>query len=80
MLPLIPDTGSFSVIRRIPYEQIKPGMIVVYKAKWAHSNVQHVVSYKSIFGYAMEGLNNDVLDPEYVTPENYVGVTVAIFD
>jgi hypothetical protein len=67
------------VVRRVPYADIKPGMIIVYRAKWAHKNVQHVASYKSPWGYAMQGLNNDRFDPEYCTPSNYLGVTVAIF-
>jgi hypothetical protein len=80
MLPLYPVTGVYFVTRKIPYGDIKPGMVVTYCAQFAHRNVSHIVLCPSSLGYFVQGLNNPWRDPECMTPDNYLGVSVEAFD
>jgi signal peptidase I len=66
------------VVQEINYDDIKKGMTVVY-IKSNGRRVAHSVIGETRGGFIVQGVNNDVEDPELVTPDNFVGVIVQAF-
>lgn len=75
MLPIYGD-NTMLVINAVPYDSLKPGMIVAYRNSFGFEVVHKLIG-KQTHGWRVEGLNNEEADRELVTPENLVGVVYA---
>ena len=71
-------TNTAVIVQEINYDDIKKGMTVVYIKSNGH-RVSHSDIGETRGGYIVQGVNNDVEDPELVTPENFVGVITHAF-
>ncbi len=75
MMPVYGE-NTILVISKIGYEEIKPGMNVVYMNKRAKL-VVHQTLERDRKGWRVQGINNAREDAERVTRENLVGVVYA---
>ena len=66
------------VVAKRDYETLKTGMTVVYVSRRG-SRVAHTIVGETRGGYILQGLNNDKVDQELLTPANYIGVVVDAF-
>ena len=78
MEPLIP-AESWIVTERIPYTQLRPGQVVLYRNRSGHL-VAHALVKLTRQGWLTVGVNNDgIIDPTPVTLTNYIGIVTAAF-
>lgn len=77
MSPLL-EPGSWVVIRPWAYEELKPGMIVLYTNN-SGRRIAHALVRKTPHGWLAAGVNNRSPDRELVTPLNIAGVLAAAF-
>jgi len=77
MEPLYAPNTAVVVAKR-DYETLKTGMTVVYVSRRG-SRVAHTIVGETRGGYILQGLNNDKVDQELLTPANYIGVVVDAF-
>jgi hypothetical protein len=68
--------NTILVLSKISYDELKPGMNVVYMNKRAKL-VVHQTLVREAKGWRVQGINNAREDPERVTRENLVGVVYA---
>lgn len=77
MAPLLgPDTVL--VMHPIAYEDLRAGMWVAYRDQ-AGRRIVHQLVVSGRDGWRVQGLNNERLDRERVTPENLLGVVYGVF-
>ncbi len=72
MEPLFGE-GSLLLVEKASINQIRPGMVVVYRDS-SGMLVAHNVERVEITGVQAKGINNSAADPELVTTENLIGV------
>ncbi len=78
MLPYFGD-GSILVVRAAPVEELRAGMVVVYRNRFGET-VAHRLEARSSAGWIARGANNTDADSTPVTAENLVGaVYVTIY-
>lgn len=77
MAPLLGD-NTLIVTHPIKWEDLKPGMIVVYRDSRG-KNITHKLSHQEKLHWVAVGINNEYVDEERVTPHNLVGVVYATF-
>ena len=77
MEPLIAP-GSWLVTRTCPFDELQPGMVVLYTTTSGRS-VAHALVRRTGRGWIAAGVNNTALDRELVTPSNLAGVIAAVF-
>jgi len=77
MLPLYPD-HTVLVVQRLPLEQLRPGMTVVFIGSRGRP-VAHTLVAKTIFGWTTRGMANARSDSTRVRAKNYVGTVVRAF-
>lgn len=77
MLPLF-GPGSMALARKTAFENIRPGMIAIYRDE-ANDLVAHRVMSSGDRGWTVKGQNNRRADREQVTEENFVGIVYAVF-
>lgn len=75
MNPVYGDT-TMLVVTPIAYEKLQAGMTVVYINRHGR-RVAHQLVAKGPRGWTAKGINNEVEDAEWVTPDNLVGVVYA---
>ena len=68
--------NTILVISKITYEDLKPGMNVVYTSRRGRQ-VVHQILERDATGWRIQGLNNEKEDTERVTRTNLVGVVYA---
>lgn len=79
MEPLLKG-GERYLLSRIPYDEMKPGYVCVYKAKMGHKKYRiiHMVYRKWGDNWEMYGINNKSIDTgKFMTRENYIGTVVS---
>jgi len=76
---MVPHYGSHSVliVDRIPFNELRVGMIVVYRNREGDL-VGHQLVRRDGAGWWTGGVNNSRLDPEPLEPRNYVGVVFGV--
>jgi hypothetical protein len=77
MEPLI-QPGSWIVTRPHPYQDLQPGMIVLYTPSYGRP-VAHALIRRTPHGWLAAGVNNKSIDRELVTSANLAGVLAAVF-
>lgn len=77
MLPLY-GSSSYIVVDPVDFFDLKRGMVVAYRNHMGR-NVAHRLVSKENFYWRVEGINNERIDSERVTPENLIGVVYATF-
>lgn len=77
MEPLL-QPGSWLVTKPEPFENLKPGMVVLYTTSEGKP-VAHALLRRTSGGWLVAGVNNRRVDPERVTPSNFAGVIAAVF-
>ncbi len=77
MEPLIAP-GSWIVTRTCPFDELQPGMVVLYTNTSGRS-IAHALVRRTGRGWIAAGVNNTSIDPELVTPSNLAGVITAVF-
>jgi hypothetical protein len=73
------SAGAVVVVAPESYSTLRRGLAVVYRRQNGLV-VCHVVSGWCLRGYIVQGLNNDKWDSECVTPKNYLGIAVAVYN
>ncbi|WP_138223342.1 S24/S26 family peptidase [Nibricoccus aquaticus] len=68
--------NTILVLSKISYDELKPGMNVVYTNRRAKL-VVHQTLARETKGWRVQGINNEREDPERVTRDNLVGVVYA---
>jgi len=76
MLPFFGD-GAILVMKPIPPERLRPGMVVVYRNRLGET-VAHRLINESREGWVVRGYNNDRADSTRVDEKNLRGVVYAI--
>lgn len=74
--------GDYVVLEPVPFESLKLGDIVTYKAGWnmALDSVIHRLVAKDKSGFIASGDNNPRSEPEWrITPDSYKAKCVAVF-
>ena len=81
MFPLFPAAPTFIVSKIIPFAEIRPGIVAVYRAKWAPKfPVAHRLVSKDGLGYIASGDANKRSESwERVVPGNFLGEVVGIW-
>lgn len=69
---------EFTLIRRVPFDSIKVGDVIVYRAYWHPQLVAHRVTAKGMGRLITKGDNNPVPDPGFVTRSSFVGLLTHI--
>jgi hypothetical protein len=77
MAPLYPS-GTVLVIARVPFDELKRGVTVIYRNQEGRP-IAHVLVSLSRKGWRAAGLNNPHLDEESVSPENLLGVVTSAY-
>ena len=77
MLPYF-GSGSVLVVKSLPAEKLRAGMVVVYKNRF-NETVAHRLVNATAAGWTAAGYNNREADSTPVTAENLVGVVYATF-
>lgn len=77
MLPYFGD-GSVIVVKSLPAEKLRAGMVVVYKNRF-NETVAHRLVNTTAAGWTAAGYNNREADSTPVTAANLVGVVYATF-
>lgn len=77
MLPYFGD-GSVLVVKTLPAEKLRAGMVVVYKNRF-NETVAHRLVASTAAGWTAAGYNNRETDSTPVTSANLVGVVYATF-
>lgn len=67
------DAHTLLLVEKVPYTQLSPGMIAVYKDADGQF-VGHSLLALSEEGWVAKGFNNSETDPSLVTASNFVGV------
>lgn len=70
--------GTAVVVRTGGYEQLQPGMPVVY-ASSRGVTVAHMLVAQTAHGWVAAGVNNEASDTELVTRDNLVGIITQAF-
>ncbi len=68
--------NTILVISKISYDELKPGMNVVYTNRRSKL-VVHQTLARETKGWRVQGINNEREDPDRVTRDNLVGVVYA---
>jgi len=68
--------NTILVISKISFDELKPGMSVVYTNRRGH-HVVHQALTREAAGWRVQGINNDRADADRVTRENLLGVVYA---
>jgi hypothetical protein len=68
--------NTILVISKISYDELKPGMNVVYTNRRAKL-VVHQTLAREAKGWRVQGINNELEDQDRVTRENLAGVVYA---
>ncbi len=68
----------YLVIEPIPFEDLKPGMLVAYDSINGQRIVHQLVSKEGGY-WTVKGINNPHEDGDYVTPHNLIGVVYGSF-
>jgi hypothetical protein len=71
-------SNTMVVISKIAYEDLKAGMTVAYMNRKGHQ-VVHQILEKKARGWSVQGLNNEVVDLDFVTRDNLLGVIYVSF-
>lgn len=69
---------EFTLIRRVPFESIKVGDVIVYRAHWHPTLVAHRVIQSGRGRLVTKGDNNPAPDPGFVTRSTFVGLLTHI--
>lgn len=77
MLPFF-GSGAVLVVKRLPAEKLRAGMVVVYINRF-NETVAHRLVAPTAAGWTAAGYNNRDADSTPVTAENLVGVVYATF-
>ena len=77
MTPLYGE-NSFIVITPTDFESLETGTIVAYRNDKGQT-VIHQLIRKRGKKWIAQGLNNKVMDDEWVTSEKFIGVVYAVF-
>jgi hypothetical protein len=78
MKPLL--QGGEWVVTAAAYNQIQLGQVLVYKAPYNQSPIIHRAVQKDNLGWIMSGDSSPRTESFFrVTPESYIGTTIAIF-
>jgi hypothetical protein len=72
------EPGSWIVTHPHPFEELKPGMVVLYTTTEGRP-VAHALVRRTSRGWLVVGVNNRRVDPELVTATNIAGVIAAVF-
>jgi signal peptidase I len=73
MEPLLVE-GDFVVIDiRVPYAELSEGDVVAYQPDWLPNLVLHRLAAKSGDSWKLDGINNGVYDPSYMSRKHYWG-------
>jgi hypothetical protein len=77
MLPFYKN-NTLLAVTKLPIDQLKPGMTVVFKCAegWP---VAHAVVEKTTEGWVTQGLHNAEADATVMTEQNYVGVVARAY-
>jgi len=70
--------GSVLVVKTLPAEKLRAGMVVVYKNRF-NETVAHRLVASTAAGWTAAGYNNRESDSTPVTSANLVGVVYATF-
>lgn len=77
MRPALPTERTVIVVREVPWDDLRPGCIVVY----THPRIgliTHRLVRKTPKGWWVKGDANRLCDDEWVTPNNIIGVVVEV--
>lgn len=77
MLPFF-GNGAVLVVKTMPVEKLKAGMVVVYSNRF-NETVAHRLISKTAGGWEVRGYNNAAADSTLVNGENLLGVVYATF-
>lgn len=77
MLPYF-GNGAVLVVKSLPAEKLRPGMVVVYTNRF-NETVAHRLVTATAAGWTAAGYNNREADSTPVTAANLVGVVYATF-
>jgi signal peptidase I len=77
MLPFF-GTGAVLVVKAISAAKLKPGMVVVYRNRFAETVAHRVISNEAT-GAVVQGYNNAQADSTRVDDTNLLGVVYATF-
>lgn len=78
MLPYF-GTGAVLVIKHIPAEKLRSGMVVVYTNRFNETVAHRIEANKAGAGWVAKGYNNDSADSTLVNEKNLVGVVYVTF-
>ncbi|WP_309384804.1 hypothetical protein [Cerasicoccus frondis] len=78
MLPYFGE-GSVLLVERARYDELEPGMMAVYLDK-SGDLVSHQLIRKVGSSWVTQGVNNAVVDKEYVGAHNYLGVVFGVLN
>ncbi len=78
MDPIYGENTVF-VIQPVPFESLKPGDQIAYRAPNGDMIV-HALMYQSPRGWVVKGYNNPDPDPYLVTRQNFIGWVEATFE
>ncbi len=77
MMPVYGE-NSFFVIRPADFDSLTRGTMIAYRYKYGQIIIHQLIR-KQGKKWMAQGLNNQVMDNEWVTTENIVGVVYAVF-
>lgn len=77
MLPYF-GVGAVLVVKKIPFEKLRAGMVVVYNNRF-NLMIAHCLISKDSAGWRATGYNNQAADSTLVSADNMVGVVYATF-
>lgn len=69
--------NTILIIKPVSFDELDEGMIVAYRDKDANRIVHQSVLKADVNGIA-KGWNNKVVDDEYVTKDNLIGVVLGV--
>ena len=77
MLPFFGD-GSVVIVKKIASNQLREGMVVVYRNRFGET-VAHRVVNSIATGFVVQGYNNTAIDTTVVNDANLIGVVYVTF-
>lgn len=80
MKPLLDTDDIVAVSKRISFDSLKKGDVITYSPAWSSGKmVTHMCYRNKGDSWEMYGINNERIDPEYMTRDNYVGKVIKIY-
>ncbi len=76
MMPGLPD-GSVVVLKRVPFESLRPGMTVGYENHWGRAVLHSLVRPRGS-EWEVRGISNPESDRDRITRDNFLGVLYAV--